>query len=285
MKFKVRIVTKAARYGIKIYVLTDAETAFVLKVIVYTGKYTYAETITESTMKTVQVCKSLLEPFAGSFRTVYVDRFYTSIPLLKELDAMGLFVTGTIMKNKIPRELTIPKSSRQFKEMERGDFRRHVYCYKNAEDKLVKYGLVCWKDRDIVYCLTNEADTSASGVCYRRSQGGRIAIERPKVIEEYNRYMGGVDLADKRRLHCNSTIMGQNRWWLKLFFYLLDVGTSNAMILYNEAMKIPLEHTNQRNGDGAVNIVDFKRKLVESFVGSKISRVVSDAPPIHQVIQ
>jgi hypothetical protein len=38
IKFKARIVTKAARYGIKLYVITDAVTAFVLKVVIYTGK-------------------------------------------------------------------------------------------------------------------------------------------------------------------------------------------------------------------------------------------------------
>ena len=41
IRFKVRIISKSARYGIKIYVLTDAETAFVLKVVIYTGKYMY----------------------------------------------------------------------------------------------------------------------------------------------------------------------------------------------------------------------------------------------------
>jgi hypothetical protein len=40
IKFKVRIVTKSARYGIKIYVVTDAVKAFVLRVLVYTGKTT-----------------------------------------------------------------------------------------------------------------------------------------------------------------------------------------------------------------------------------------------------
>ena len=79
--------------------------------------------------------------------------------------------------------------------------------------------------------------------------------------------MGGVDLADMRRLHCNSTIMGQNRWWLKLFFYLLDVGTSNALVLYNESMKIRLEET---GGYTAMNIVQFKMQLVEDLVGRSI---------------
>ena len=40
IKFKVRIVTKSARYGIKLYAITDAETTFVLKVIMYTEAYT-----------------------------------------------------------------------------------------------------------------------------------------------------------------------------------------------------------------------------------------------------
>ena len=43
IKFKVRIISKSARYGIKIYVLTDAATAFVVRIIIYTGKFTYHE--------------------------------------------------------------------------------------------------------------------------------------------------------------------------------------------------------------------------------------------------
>ena len=45
------------------------------------------------------------------------------------------------------------------------------------------YGLVQWKDRDIVYALTNCVSTQFVGVCYRRSAQGRILLERPKVIK------------------------------------------------------------------------------------------------------
>jgi hypothetical protein len=89
--------------------------------------------------------------------------------------------------------------------------------------------------------------------------GGIIRIPRPVSIVNFNKYMGGVDLADMRRLHCNSTTMGQNRWWLKFFFYLLDVGTSNALVLFNESKRIRKEKT--------LNIVQFKMKLVENLVG------------------
>ena len=85
----------------------------------------------------------------------------------------------------------------------------------------------------------------------------------PRLIAEYNKYMGGVDLADMRRLHCNSTIMGQNRWWLKLFFYLLDVGTSNALVLYKSASA----------RTDVFTIVNFKGYLVQAFLGNRLQSV------------
>jgi hypothetical protein len=87
IKFKVRIVTKAARYGIKIYVITDATTAFVLRVVIYTGKTTYHvdQDSQADRLKTVQIVNCLVEPFVGSHRTIYVDWFYTSLDLLKLL--------------------------------------------------------------------------------------------------------------------------------------------------------------------------------------------------------
>ena len=89
-------------------------------------------------------------------------------------------------------------------------------------------------------------------------------MNRLKMIEEYNTYMGGVDLADMRRLHCNSTIMGQNCWCLKLFFYLLDVGTSNSLVLFKLAK--------ERQADKML-IVEFKAELVKSFVGQRLFRI------------
>jgi hypothetical protein len=123
IKFKVRIVTKSAHYGIKIYVVTDAVKAFVLWVLVYTGKTTYnydSESAAEK-LKTVQTVNCLVKPFAGSHRTVYVNRFYTSLDLLKSLAEKDLYLTGTMLANWIPLGIRVPKTSRQFKKMQRGD--------------------------------------------------------------------------------------------------------------------------------------------------------------------
>ena len=51
MKFKVQIITESARYGIKVYVITDAVTSFVLKVFIYTGSSTYHANETEDKKK------------------------------------------------------------------------------------------------------------------------------------------------------------------------------------------------------------------------------------------
>ena len=91
--------------------------------------------------KTVAIVKKLCEQYEGSNRTIYVD-------LLKELDKMKLYVMGTCMKNRIPKELVITKSSRAFKEIPRGTHVGHKYTYLTNNGELKEYGLVCWKDRD-----------------------------------------------------------------------------------------------------------------------------------------
>ena len=275
MKFKVRIISKAARYGIKLYVITDARTSFVLGVLVYTGKFTYIELQTESTKKTVQVVQQLCEPFRGSYRTIYVDRFYSSVDLLKQLEDMQLYTTGTIISNRIPKHISIAKGSKHFKALSRGDCVRHRLSYATMKGGRKEAGVVAWKDRNMVYCVTNDSSTVPLDDCKRRGQGGIITIKRPQVISKYNQYMGGVDVADMRRLHWNSTIMGQNCWWLKLFFYLLDAGTSNALVIYNEAMKGKQE---------AYNIADFKAKVVEALVGGKLKDVLDNNKTIEHVM-
>ena len=156
------------------------------------------------------------------------------------------------MANRIPKEVNVTQSSVTYKNMERGEFISHVFKYQDDNNESQEIGLVIWKDRKPVLCMTNHHNTGEVGECHRRTkEDGIVTIKRPKVIEHYNTYMGGVDLADKKRLHANCTIMGSNRWWLKLFYYNLDVGTANALILYNLAV-----HSDKKN---YLNITEFKK--------------------------
>jgi len=217
MKFKVRIISKSARYGIKIYVITDAKTSFVLCVIIYTGKTTYnIGGKGEEMKKTVQVVNKLVEKYAGTYRSVYIDRFYTSIELLKSLAEKDLLVTGTVMQNRLPKGVRI--TAAEYKRMTRGEAMKKKFVYRKANGTIAEAGLTCWQDGKLVYCLSNDSPNAKMSHCYRRVDGGCKEIPRPESVGDYNTHMGGMDVADLRRKRCDSTIMGLNRWWLKLFF-------------------------------------------------------------------
>jgi hypothetical protein len=71
--------------------------------------------------------------------------------------------------------------------------------------------------------------------------------------------------------------MCQNCWWLKLFFYLLDVGMSNALILYNESKKM---RTPTNGTFTPMNIVTFKMELVEGLVGRWMDSQAGGQPQV-----
>jgi hypothetical protein len=270
IKFKVRIVSKAARYGIKVYVITDARTAYVLRVLIYTGRTTYTQTgeVNDHPMKTVQIVNKLVAPFIGTHRTIYIDRFYTSTELIISLAEKDLYVTGTLLANRIPLNIRIPKASQQFQSMKRGDAVRSKFIFCKADGTESSVGLVGWKDRNMVYCISNDANNFEFDECCRRGEDGIIRIPRPIAIANYNKFMGGVDLADMIRLSSDSTIMYTHRWWLKPFFYLLDVATANAMILHNECLRMRAEE----NGTECkkVNIAKFKMSVIEELLGGSV---------------
>ena len=97
------------------------------------------------------------------------------------------------------------KSQKECKDMNRGDCKydlyEHAMAKETGEQAENKHGLVCWKDKDIVCALTNCIDTTKTDTCFRRSSEGRITLQRPRVISDYNNNMVGVDLANMRRLH------------------------------------------------------------------------------------
>jgi hypothetical protein len=108
--------------------------------------------------------------------------------------------------------------------MARGSFKSHQYTYSNELGHVHEYELVCWKYRDIVYCMSNAANTVDAGSCYPQTNDGIKLIERyaTAMIGLYNQHMGGVHLSDIWHMQCNSMLMGQNCWWLRLFsFYLM----------------------------------------------------------------
>jgi hypothetical protein len=164
--------------------------------------------------------------------------------------------------------------------MKRGDAVKVGFRFQTSNGETANAGLVYWRDRNMVYCLSNDTNNFEFDECTRRGDGGLIRIPRLLSIANYNKYMGGVDLADMRWLHCNSTIMGQNCWWLKLFFYLLDVGTSKALVLYNESAR---ERLNTGGTFTPVNVVEYKMQLIEGLVGKSLDDLLREGEEVDEI--
>jgi len=109
-------------------------------------------------------------------------------------------------------------------------YRRHSY-----DIFLFSFLSGVWQDAKPVYYLTTMCDPrQPNDIARRRSKEGTIEVQRPEAISFYNQTMGGVDLADQRRATAPVGIPRLRRWWLQLFFWLLDCSIENARVLVEE---------------------------------------------------
>ena len=83
-------------------------------------------------------------------------------------------------------------------------------------------------------------------------------VEKPSVIANYMKNMGGVDTADH---YCTTYCFLRRtlKWWRKLFFWGLEVSVINAYVLYVESCK--------NSNSNPMSHIKFRRELVMALVG------------------
>ena len=90
-----------------------------------------------------------------------------------------------------------------------------------------------WADkRQVPMLLTVHDDTMITKARRtRQAEGGREEVRKPVMVEEYNKYMGGVDKSDQLLSYygfSHRTV----KWWRRAFFHLIDLAIVNAYIMY-----------------------------------------------------
>ncbi|XP_041485361.1 piggyBac transposable element-derived protein 4-like [Lytechinus variegatus] len=132
------------KWGIKMWVLCDAETGFCLKWLPYTGAEICPPGASDSISE--RIVKRLVEPYFGTDRAVYCDNFYTSVGLLQDLAAKDVGVCGTVRSNR--RGLPDDVRNGQL-HLKIGD---DPVFYRSNDDML----LVSWHDTKRVNVLSND---------------------------------------------------------------------------------------------------------------------------------
>lgn len=207
----------------------------------------------------VQLCRSLSSLPSNSIcescvkYIVYLDNGFATIPLFEKLREKGIGACGTTRINSPRYPLSLKaKQSEELLEWNTIDG-----CVVSSS--AIGKGVLClrWMDNNIVRMLTtvhpwNEVTlttrrkprtTSSNAALVRKAFGKneRLGCYIPTVIDDYNHYMNGVDLADQRRASY-TTHQRARRNWLAFLYFFLDISITNAHILFNMSRNQKLNH-------------------------------------------
>lgn len=204
--FKMYMPAKPDKYGIKILMMNDATTFYMVNAMPYVGAV-----IDKDDKESVPeyYVRKLSEPIYGSYRNITMDNWFTSIPMAqKMLVERKLTILGTLRKNK--RE--IPKEC--LAKVKAGT---SLFLH-DSNKTLVSYSP---KDNKKVLVLST----------MHYDNGIDIATGKPNMIVTYNQTKGGTDSFDQL-CHSYTTARKTKRWPMRVFYGMLDQAGINSRILH-----------------------------------------------------
>lgn len=97
---------------------------------------------------------------------------------------------------------------------------------------------VTWKDNKNVSLLSNYCGSLPYTKVKRfdRKKKQNVEVKCPDLVMEYNRFMGGVDLLDSL-IGQHKITMRTKKWYMWLFYHMLDMTIINAWLLYKSVQK------------------------------------------------
>lgn len=223
---------KPIRFGYKAWCLNTPD-GYLINFDIYQGKSPnsnthYEEKFGKCAAPMLQMCDAFPSEIKHLPTHLYFDNLFTGLNLLDELRKRGYHGTGTIRENRIPKDCPI-SSNKQMKKAPRG-----TYVYQL--DKNTGILVAKWMDNSVV-----AASSTAYGIQpvmqvqrYSQTLKKKIRVDRPFMIAQYNKFMGGTDRMDQNISYYRISIRGK-KWWWPIFTWLIDVSVHNAWILMRKA--------------------------------------------------
>ncbi|CAK1594429.1 unnamed protein product [Parnassius mnemosyne] len=217
---------KAATVGIKTYEVCESQTGYLWRFEVHAGHDTSSDPQEDSPVsgKVPALVLRLLNGLEHKGHTIWMDNFYNSPALARELKVRGFDCVGTLRTNRqfVPIELT----NLTKKDMAIGQVNG---CTSGDVD------LIVYRDKNRV-AFVSTYHGLATAMCGD--------THKPTVIPDYNVCMGGVDRKDQM-LAMYPIERRRNKIWYKKFFRkLLNASVLNAYILHKAHRSI--SHRNFR---------------------------------------
>ena len=225
---------KLVKWGMKAFSLNESKTGYTCAWQLYTGHWDYpavapcllqpdpSQDHPTDLYVSGHVILDLIKGFENKGHTIYCDNYYTSPALFLKLTQLGFGCCGTVkyVSKGLP-EIANPKKNK----LKKGD----------APIFHSKAGQLCisWFDKKCVNVLTTVGNctTMNKRVRCRHGENGHRKVIKPNSIDDYNKFMGGTDLADQLFQYYNQGHRSV-KWWKRVFFHLLEVCMVNAHIVY-----------------------------------------------------
>ena len=218
--FKVYNPLKPDKYGVKFYILAEAESGYVVNFEIYSGK----------SSSTHDLVLRLTENLKNKYYKLYMDNYYNSVKLAEALLTNKIYCCGTLRlvrgapkdiqafsKSKIPHDSTI--------------FKRKGNVF-----------IILWKDKRVVNMIStcNNAETEKveKKMKIKNKKDGStsyktLTLNKPKAICDYNKYMKGVDHLDQMTSYYKFARKSY-KWTKKIVMYMLQMSLHNSFVLYNK---------------------------------------------------
>ena len=246
---------KPTKWGLKLWVLADSTNGYTVDFNVYIGKDASKDTSEHGLG--YDVVMELMKPYLKQGYHLYLDNFYTSPQLVKDLFVHGTPSTGTVKTNRKDFPKSLQKVKEWAKHKKRGDLR-----WVRHEQVLA----LQWVDSKPVSILTSHYHANAKVSCVRRVKTRGVfsekTIPQPLAIHEYNQFMNGVDRSDQM-LACHNVSRKCYRWWKTLFFHVIDIAVVNSFLLFQHYRK---EHPEGLSRPKKYSVVDFREALVRQIL-------------------
>jgi len=226
LHFKQYIANKRARFGIKFFSLCD-ETGYLFRTEIYAGKNNFdGEEEYKDLGKTGQVVMRLMEPLLDKGHNLFLDNWYTSFALFKELANRLTPACGTVRKNRarFPPNFV----SKKLKSGEN----LHV-----AKDHVL--GLRFRDKRDVFFLSTMHRPKLVSSS--KTDKDGNVILKE-KVVVDYNYGMGFVDKNDAI-ISQHDLVRKCQKWTTKVAFHFIEEALFNAHVLYSMSLQPSLSYT------------------------------------------
>lgn len=209
--FRMYIPNKPAKYGMKIQIMADSKTHYMVNAEPYTGAAGVRTNKKKNELgNATKVVLRLVQPISNTGRNITTDNWYTSAELANELLKQKLTLVGTVNKRKtfIPPEF-LPQKKREEQES--------VFGFQ-SELTLVSY--VPKRNKSVVLLSSMHNDKAVDE-----------ETKKPDIVLFYNSTKGGVDALDQKCANY-STSRRTRRWPMAIFSMILNVSAVNARVLY-----------------------------------------------------